>query len=268
MFENATHSVTWRAPYFMLTSNSPGRVGRNIFKSGRQRGGIVSLEACPVIKASTSHRVPQSSNMHLLYTTAVILSLCADSGVLGVAVKELSASHIITIVTAPVSSPRLIKFAAANPKHRSMAPQTSLTKRVVNNGCEVGCGGNRVCTDDLSASLVPPALEDCTALRAALIQRALGQITNTFPCNSPNNPLCPSFVVSPGFERTYSLGTCLVGLVNLNPVGGPDLAFCDYLMAGIILSSYSTCITDQGFTGSVCFSNALNFNWALGVRHV
>ncbi len=25
--------------------------------------------------------------MHLLYTTAIILSLCADSGVLGVAVK-------------------------------------------------------------------------------------------------------------------------------------------------------------------------------------
>lgn len=45
----------------------------------------------------------------------------------------------------------------------------------------------------------------------------------------------PNFTVSPGFEQVYSLGTCAVGLINFNPAGGPDVAFCHYLMVCIFL---------------------------------
>ncbi|KAJ8697479.1 hypothetical protein PTI98_004282 [Pleurotus ostreatus] len=173
--------------------------------------------------------------MRIFAITSILASIVASAGVLGVAVEanvERSVSNVqavtigdytITITTVPVTPARLAKFPAAKTRNRSSPPQTSLTKRVVGNGCEVGCGGNG-----------------------------------------------PNFTVPPGFEQIYSLGTCAVGLINFNPVGGPDVAFCHYLMAGTLLSLFTSCITNLGFTGSICFSNSNNLgvNWGLEVRHV
>ncbi|KDQ28648.1 hypothetical protein PLEOSDRAFT_173284 [Pleurotus ostreatus PC15] len=220
--------------------------------------------------------------MRVFAITSILANIVASAGVLGAAVEvnvERSVSnvqavaigdHTITITTVPVMPARLAKFPAAKTRNRSSPPQTSLTKRVVGNGCEVGCGGNDFCSNDLSLSPDPPLLADCQSLKAALDQLALSEVTNTFPCNFPNSPSCPNFTVPPGFEQIYSLGTCAVGLINFNPVGGPDVAFCHYLMAGTLLSLFTSCITNLGFTGSICFSNSNNLgvNWGLEVRHV
>ncbi|KAF9494466.1 hypothetical protein BDN71DRAFT_980440 [Pleurotus eryngii] len=219
--------------------------------------------------------------MHLFAITSIIVSLALSSGALG-AVLETNAprpasniqvvtigEHTITMTTTPVSPARLARLPLNfQGRNRSATPETSLSKRVVNNGCEFGCGGADFCSNDLSLSPDPPLLADCQALKSALDQRVLDELTDTFPCNIPKSPSCPNFVVPPGFERTYSLGTCLVGFVNLNPDGGPDLGFCDYLMAGSMLGFYDNCITNQGFTGEVCFSDNVGFEWGLEVRHV
>ncbi|KAF4600351.1 hypothetical protein EYR38_004976 [Pleurotus pulmonarius] len=219
--------------------------------------------------------------MRFLAVTSTIVSLIISSGVLGAALDvhaQRSASSVevvaiggntITITTTPISPARLAKLPLKfQGRNNSVVPEMSLRKRVVNNGCQFGCGSGEVCSNDLSLSPDPPLLADCQALKSALDQRALDELTDTFPCNIPKSPSCPNFVVPPGFERTYSLGTCLVGFVNLNPDGGPDLGFCDYLMAGSMLGFYENCITNQGFTGEVCFSNNVGFVWGLEVRHV
>ncbi|KAL4262931.1 Hydrophobin [Pleurotus pulmonarius] len=217
--------------------------------------------------------------MRICVIATIIASIVASSGVLSAAVEErlvpsvqavTIGEHTVTITTLAVSPERLAKFPSTNAGDHSPTPKTSLTKRVVGNGCEVGCGGNNFCSNDLSLSPDPPLLADCQSLKAALEQLALSEITNTFPCNFPNSPTCPNFTVPPGFEQVYSLGTCAVGLINFNAPGGPDVAFCHYLMAGSLLSLYSTCITNLGFTGSICFSNSNNLgvNWGLEVRHV
>ncbi|KAF8877696.1 hypothetical protein BD779DRAFT_1677202 [Infundibulicybe gibba] len=127
---------------------------------------------------------------------------------------------------------------------------TSLTKRTVNNGCWNGC--SRTCTNALSSLPTPPTSGDCSALQSAIQALAVSEQAPPFPCNLPNQPGCPNFIVSPGFERTYSIGTCLVGFVNLNPTGGPDVSYCDYLMAGVMPGMYSNCITTAGNTGGYC----------------
>jgi hypothetical protein len=45
----------------------------------------------------------------------------------------------------------------------------------------------------------------------------------------------PNFTVAPGYEYAYSLGTCVIGFVNLFAAGGPNESFCDYLLVGHIL---------------------------------
>jgi hypothetical protein len=46
--------------------------------------------------------------------------------------------------------------------------------------------------------------------------------------------LGPNFTVAPGYEYAYTLGTCVVGFVNLFAPGsgGPNESFCDFLMVG------------------------------------
>jgi hypothetical protein len=39
----------------------------------------------------------------------------------------------------------------------------------------------------------------------------------------------PNFTVAPGYEYAYSLGTCVVGFINLFTTG-PNESFCDFLM--------------------------------------
>ncbi|KAG9219645.1 hypothetical protein CCMSSC00406_0006033 [Pleurotus cornucopiae] len=194
--------------------------------------------------------------MRLLAIVSTVLSIIASSDVLGATVEaatEHSAPLIqvmvvggrsIMISTVPVSIARLAKFPATDARNGTSKQQKSLTKRAVGNGCEVGCGGNGFCSNDLSPSPDPPTLGDCQTLKAVLDELALSEVTNTYPCNFPNSPLCPNFVVHPGFERVYSAGT--------------------------VLSSYKDCIMNKGFTGSICFSNSNNLGvrWGLEVRHV
>lgn len=64
--------------------------------------------------------------------------------------------------------------------------------------------------------------------------------------------LGPNFTVAPGYEHAYTLGTCLVGFVNLFTVGGPSESFCDFLMVIIHVlpaSFFSTDFYSIGWIG-------------------
>ncbi|KAF4562523.1 hypothetical protein AB1N83_009820 [Pleurotus pulmonarius] len=174
----------------------------------------------------------------------------------------------INVGTIPVPESHIDRLINATPRTRSPHPETTLTKRTVNNCCSYGC--SRTCIDGLSTSPDPPASADCAALKSALEALAASELVGAaFPCNLPNQALCPNFSVSPGYERAYWYGTCLVGFINLNPTGGPDESYCDYLMAGIITSSYDECVTTQGKTGGYCLQYlSPGFVYALELRHV
>ncbi|KDQ28659.1 hypothetical protein PLEOSDRAFT_1070621, partial [Pleurotus ostreatus PC15] len=136
--------------------------------------------------------------MRLLAIVSTALSILASSDVLSAAVEaatEHSAPLIqvmvvggrsITISTVPVSIARLSIFPATDARNGTSKPQTALTKRAVGNGCEVGCGGNGFCSNDLSPSSNPPSLGDCQTLKAVLDELALSEVTHTYPCNFPN----------------------------------------------------------------------------------
>ncbi|KAL4259659.1 hypothetical protein AB1N83_008571 [Pleurotus pulmonarius] len=174
----------------------------------------------------------------------------------------------INVGTIPVSESRSEGLINAAPGVRSPRPETTLTKRTVNNCCSYGC--SRTCIDGLSTSPDPPASADCAALKSALEALAASELVGAaFPCNLPNQALCPNFSVSPGYERAYWYGTCLVGFINLNPTGGADESYCHYLMAGIITSSYDECVTTQVKTGGYCLQYlSPGFVYALELRHV
>ncbi|KAF8885209.1 hypothetical protein BD779DRAFT_1673843 [Infundibulicybe gibba] len=141
-------------------------------------------------------------------------------------------------------------------------PEASLNKRVVNNACFQGCPV-LTCTNGLSTNPDPPLSTDCTALTDAIQQLAESEVTTTPPCNFVVNPGCPNFSVPPGFEQQYSLGTCLTGFANINPIGGPTLSFCNYLMAGGLPSTYSECVVTAGNTGGFCNSESVGTLFAI-----
>ncbi|KAF7422859.1 hypothetical protein PC9H_011022 [Pleurotus ostreatus] len=157
----------------------------------------------------------------------------------------------VNVGTISVPESHIDRLINATLRVRSPHPETTLTKRTVNNCCSYGC--RRTCVDGLSTSPDPPTSGDCAALKSALEALAASELVGaSFPCNLPNQASCPNFIVSPGYERAYWYGTCLVGFINLNPTGGADESYCDYLMAGIITSSYDECVATQGKTGGYC----------------
>ncbi|KAJ8523111.1 hypothetical protein ONZ45_g387 [Pleurotus djamor] len=213
--------------------------------------------------------------------TYVALALGIVSGTLGAVVttnveravaKDVKVIHVngIDIQTGslPVPKDRLDALANATVRARSPVPDTSsLTKRTVNNCCFYGC--TRTCVDGLSSSPDPPTSADCAALKSAVEALAASELTTTFPCNLPNQASCPNFAVAPGWEQAYWYNTCLVGFINLNPSGSADESYCDYLMAGIITSSYNDCVTNQGKTGGYCLQYlSPGYVYALELRHV
>ncbi|KAF8889931.1 hypothetical protein BD779DRAFT_309907 [Infundibulicybe gibba] len=124
---------------------------------------------------------------------------------------------------------------------------TSLSKRVVNNACTLGCTPTCV-----NIGPTAPTSGDCSALRTTIQTLATNAQTGApFPCNLPNQSSCPNFTVAPGFEQTFTLGTCVMAFQNKNPGGGPSVSYCYYLMAGI-MPTLSNCITVSGFTGGGC----------------
>ncbi|KAJ8691182.1 hypothetical protein PTI98_010777 [Pleurotus ostreatus] len=181
----------------------------------------------------------------------------------------------VNVGTISVPESHIDRLINATLRVRSPHPETTLTKRTVNNCCSYGCGflalieewaaslidgrhiGRRTCVDGLSTSPDPPTSGDCAALKSALEALAASELVG------------PNFIVSPGYERAYWYGTCLVGFINLNPTGGADESYCDYLMAGIITSSYDECVATQGKTGGYCLQYlSPGFVYALELRHV
>ncbi|KAL0958718.1 hypothetical protein HGRIS_014048 [Hohenbuehelia grisea] len=171
--------------------------------------------------------------------------------------------HVVTTRVKP-ASPTLLAF------HRSQArsePRALFARVPPNNACEFGCT-IETCTNDLSSSPDPPLEADCTALRDAIQALAIKEVKANPSCVFVGNPNCPSFTVNPEFERLFSLGTCLRGFINLEPVGGPPLSYCTGLMFSGLTSAYTRCITNAGNTGGFCTDQQTSAFYALELRHV
>jgi len=163
----------------------------------------------------------------------------------------------IHVATVPIAS------SLHAPNQNDTSHLSALSKRLTTDACFTGCPV-MTCTNGLS-TLGAPSSADCTSLASAINALAKSEL-GPFPC-SFNNPSCPNFSVLPGYERQYTLGTCLVGFANLNPTGGATLSYCDYLVGGGLPSVFSTCVTKAGNTGGFCSSQGTGTLYAIEVRH-
>lgn len=200
--------------------------------------------------------------IHFCSTLPAVLSAAVSSPPTAGQVSSFTHNgREISVIVTPVNTSH-ITFAVGT------AGGSSLEKRTTVNACQpYGCG-SVPCSNTLSTSPDAPLAADCSDLAAAITAYAHSEVGTVYPCNSFGSTLCPNFTVAPGYEHAYTLGTCLVGFVNLFTVGGPSESFCDFLMGGSAPSIFNICVTTGGYLGGYCLVNEPSQQWAIEVRHV